>query len=71
MSEYLDRLALEYPCAYCLAPAGEWCTTVSGHFTHYLHAARQDPIRRAYVEGYSRGYADCQAFTTQKLESIQ
>lgn len=46
-----DSIALEIPCAYCLAPAGTWCSTSSGRWAGWLHSARTLPVYLAYRLG--------------------
>lgn len=66
----LDQLALEYICEYCGVRAGVWCVTKRNKRAYWLHSARQNPIRLAWLDGYGKGYADCQAFTKDRLDRI-
>jgi hypothetical protein len=35
-----QRVILQYPCTYCGAAPGEWCTTDTGHLKPEPHADR-------------------------------
>lgn len=40
MTDEAHVAMLEIPCPYCNAGAGEWCVTVTGLRSGYLHSAR-------------------------------
>jgi hypothetical protein len=48
----IDALAVQVPCAYCLAAADDWCTTSSGCWAQWLHQARTWPFYQAWGLGY-------------------
>ena len=48
----LEKLALEYDCAYCGAQYGNWCVTTSSAWATWLHGVRQYPIQQAFGAGY-------------------
>ena len=48
----LDEIALQLPCPFCRAKAGEWCITASDEWASWLHGRRTTPIRDAWGLGY-------------------
>lgn len=58
----LDTVALQQACAYCEAPAGQWCVTDTGNRATNLHAIRRDVVNEAYAGGYVEGMVEQQAY---------
>jgi hypothetical protein len=56
--EYMEELALQHRCEYCLAGVGVWCRTRIGAKATTLHYCRLDTLRMAYLHGYDVGLVE-------------
>lgn len=64
----IRKAALDIPCAYCGAPCGTPCRTISDRRATYTHVARNWPLINAFGNGYEEGRRDAEFFARARQQ---